>query len=352
MTSTDTASTDTTTAGPAQEDFLALAQPYRRELLAHCYRMLGSMHDAEDMLQETLVRGWRSYEKFEGRSSLRTWLHRIATSVCLTALETRRRRPTPAGLGGPSPAEDPLVEGMEVPWLEPVPDAAVGVDAEGADPAVVVAARSSVRLAFVAALQHLPARQRAVLLLREVLQWKAAEVADLLGTSVAGVNSALQRARAQIAEISPAEDDAAAPLTARQQDLLDSYVAAFERKDVDAMTTLLAADVVWEMPPLATWYLGRGPVGTHLRVRCPGGPGAFRLVPVAANGQPAYGLYLRDDGAVHRPFGIHVLTLGAGEITHVHTFLGETWFPRFGLPLTLEPDAAPAADTTPGAADR
>ena len=322
----------TTTERPARDEFLALAQPYRRELLAHCYRMLGSVHDAEDVLQETLVRAWKGYDRFEGRSSLRTWLHRIATTSCLTALEGRTRRPMPAGLDGTGADPDaPLRENPEITWLEPVPDEAVGLSA-GADPAVLVTARATVRLAFVAALQHLPARQRAVLLLREVLQWRAAEVAELLGTTVAGVNSALQRARAQLDRVAPREEDAPAPLTERQRELLESYVAAFEVKDVTAIVALLAADVRWEMPPYEAWYRGRAHVARHLETRCPGGPGDFRLSPVRANGQPGLALYLRgDDGAFH-PFCLQVFTFTGDEITHVATFLDTGLFPAFGLP--------------------
>src|ERR687885_24098 len=194
-----------TTDVPGTEDFLRLADPYRRELLAHCYRMLGSIHDAEDLVQETYLRAWRAYDRFEGRSSLRTWLHQIATRACLTALENRSRRPMPTGLGAPSidPA-DPLVEQPEVPWLEPVPDAMVA--AEGSDPAAIVTSRQSLRLALIAALQHLPPRQRAVLILRDVLQWRAAEVAEVLDTTTTAVNSILQRARAQLNEVAPNED--------------------------------------------------------------------------------------------------------------------------------------------------
>jgi RNA polymerase sigma-70 factor (ECF subfamily) len=324
----------TTTESPARDEFLALAQPYRRELLAHCYRMLGSLHDAEDALQEALVRAWRGYDRFEGRSSLRTWLHRIATTTCLTALEGRTRRPMPAGLDGSGSDPDAPLRELEIAWLEPVPDEAVGLSGS-ADPATLVTARATVRLAFVAALQHLPARQRAVLLLREVLQWRASEVAELLGTSVAAVNSALQRARAQLAEAAPREDDAVAPLTPRQQELLDSYVAAFEVKDVTGIVSLLAADVQWEMPPYEAWYRGREDVAQHLERRCPGGPGDFRLLPAPANGQPGLALYLRgDDGAFH-PFCLQVLTFTGDDVTHVATFLDTGLFPAFGLPPAL-----------------
>jgi RNA polymerase sigma-70 factor (ECF subfamily) len=320
--------TVTTTEKPAQDEFLALAQPYRRELMAHCYRMLGSVHDAEDMLQETMVRAWRGYGGFEGRSSLRTWLYRIATSTCLTALEGRRRRPMPAGLNGSgSDPDDPLLDNPEIPWLEPVPDHAIS-----ADPAAVVSSRSTIRLAFVAALQHLPARQRAVLLLREVLQWKASEVAELLGTTVAAVNSALQRARAQIEQAAPAEDDVAVPLSDRQQDLLDRYVAAFEVKDVTGIVALLAADVRWEMPPFEAWYRGREHVAQHLHTRCPGGPGDLRLVPIRANGQPGFAQYLRGPDGVFRAFNLQVLTFTGDTVTHVATFLDPGLFEVFDLP--------------------
>src|SRR5262245_41630092 len=194
------------------EDFLRQADPFRRELLAHCYRMLGSVHDAEDLLQETFLRAWRAYDRFEGRSSLRTWLYRIATSACLTARSSRRRRPLPTGLGGPSP--DPsvdLVERSEVPWLGPIPDAVLEDDR--ADPAAIVALRQSVRLALIAALQHLPPRQRAVLILRDVLKWRAAEVAELLETTTTAVNSMLQRAHAQLHQVSPTEDEMVEPTT-------------------------------------------------------------------------------------------------------------------------------------------
>ena len=188
-----------------QDDFLPLAEPYRRELLAHCYRMLGSVHDAEDLVQETYLRAWRGYDRFEGRSSMRTWLYRIATSACLTALETRNRRPLPSGLGAPKADPDAtLVQQNEVLWLEPIPDAMVAGEAD--DPATIVASRESIRLALIAALQHLPPKQRAVLILCEVLKWKAAEVADLLDTTTAAVNSALQRARAQLDEAAPSQE--------------------------------------------------------------------------------------------------------------------------------------------------
>lgn len=233
------------------DQFLTAADPYRRELLAHCYRMMGSIHDAEDLLQETMVRAWRGYGKFDGRSSVRTWLHRIATNTCLTALEGRERRPLPTGLGAPSSdPSDELIERREVPWLEPIPDSMVWGDSGwGADdPATVVAARESVRLAFVAALQHLSARQRAVLVLRDVLQWKAAEVAEALGTSTAAVNSLLQRARAQLSEATPNPDALVEPESDDARELLRRYVDGFERYDIDGLVDLFTQDAVWEMP--------------------------------------------------------------------------------------------------------
>ncbi|SEF86935.1 RNA polymerase, sigma subunit, ECF family [Thermomonospora echinospora] len=322
-------------AQPDTEDFERLADPFRRELMAHCYRMLGSVHDAEDLVQETYLRAWRAYDRFEGRSSLRTWLYRIATSACLSALESKSRRPMPTGLGAPSadPGDD-LVEQSEVPWLEPVPDALVG--AEGTDPAAVVTSKESIRLAFVAALQHLPPRQRAVLILRDVLKWRAAEVAEAVGTSTAAVNSILQRARAQLERARPSEDDVAGPLTAEQRALLDRYVEAFEAKDVPAIVALFTDDAVWEMPPFPAWYRGPADIGRHLAERCPAGPGDLRILPLAANGQPALAKYLRDpaDG-MYRPFNLQVLTLAGDGISHAATFLDTGLFPVFGLPEAL-----------------
>ena len=314
---------------PVQPDFLSQADPYRRELLAHCYRMLGSVHDAEDLVQETYLRAWRAFERFEGRSTLRTWLYRIATSACLTALESRGRRPLPAGLGGPSEeGGQPLETRPEVPWLEPIP---TGEDPD-ADPAAVVTSRESMRLAFVAALQHLPPRQRAVLILRDVLAWRAAEVAELLDTSTAAVNSALQRARAQLHEVAPTPESVTEPAEERARELLEGYVSAFERKDVDAIVALLAQDAVWEMPPFPTWFRGPEQVARHLSGQCPGGPGDFRLVTTSANGAPALGMYLRgDDGAFHR-FCLQVLTVTGGGITHVVSFFDHRLFDTFGLP--------------------
>jgi RNA polymerase sigma-70 factor (ECF subfamily) len=307
---------------------LDVLTPYRRELLSHCYRMLGSVHDAEDLVQETLLRAWRAYDRFEGRSTLRTWLYRIATTQCLTALESRGRRPLPAGLGGPSETGgQPLETREDVPWLEPLPTGAADED-----PAEVVTSRESTRLAFVAALQHLPPRQRAVLILRDVLAWRAAEVAELLDTSVAAVNSALQRARAQLDAIAPTPDDVLEPTAADKRELLERYVAAFERKDVDAIVALLAEDAVWEMPPYATWFRGRDQVARHLLGQCPGAPGDFRFVPTEANAEPALAMYLWD-----KPFCLQTLTAGRAGFTHVISFFEPRLFDTFGLPSSLPP---------------
>ncbi|THA26742.1 sigma-70 family RNA polymerase sigma factor [Streptomyces sp. RKND-216] len=323
------------------EDFPKLADPFRRELLAHCYRMLGSVHDAEDLVQETYLRAWRAYDRFEGRSSMRTWLHRIATNTCLDALESRGRRPLPTGLGAPStdPVDD-LVEQREVPWLEPVPDAMVG--AEGADPAAIVTSRESIRLAFVAALQHLPPRQRAVLLLCEVLKWKAAEAADLLGTTTASVNSALQRARAQLGKVAPSESGTSEPVSAEQRELLDRYVTAFEKKDMKAIVGLFTEEAVWEMPPFIGWYQGPESIRTLIDLNCPAGPDELRLIPTGLNGQPAFAMYMRGEDGRFLPFSTMVLSLEGDRVSHVAAFFDLSLFETFGLPDHLPAGTAPA----------
>lgn len=312
-------------------DFVTKADPYRRELLAHCYRMLGSVYDAEDLVQETYVRAWKSYDRFEGRSSMRTWLHKIATNACLNALESRSRRPLPIGLGAPSsdPGDD-LIEQREVPWLEPLPDAMLG-----GDPAAVVADRESIRLAVVAAMQYLPPRQRAVLILRDALQWPAAEVASMLDMTVASVNSALQRARAQLQQAAPASAEMSEPTSAEERALLDRFVAAFEAKDVTAMVKIFTTDAVWEMPPFTGWYQGPETIARLIDTRCPAeGPGDMRLLPTRANGQAAFGLYMRD-GDVYRPFNLPVLTLTRSGVSHVSCFFDVRLFEAFGLPAAI-----------------
>jgi RNA polymerase sigma-70 factor (ECF subfamily) len=317
------------------EEFPALADTYRRELMAHCYRMTGSVYDAEDLVQETYVRAWRAYDGFEGRSSVRTWLYRIATNVCLTALEVKDRRPLPTGLGQPgSQAGDPLVEATEVTWLEPVPDVLVDTDG-GLDPATVVGNRDTIRLAFVAALQHLPARQRAVLILRDVLRWKASEVAGALGTSTAAVNSALQRAHAQLADRAPTESTTTDDLSPEQRAMLDRYVEAFWRKDVDGLVRMLAADAVWEMPPFTGWYQGAANIGRLVDTQCPGGVHDMPMLATVANGQPAFGLYMRQPDGHFEPFHLQVLTLAGTTVTHVAAFFDPRLFAVFGLPDRL-----------------
>ncbi|MGA8113615.1 MAG: sigma-70 family RNA polymerase sigma factor [Actinocatenispora sp.] len=332
------------TDNPVDNDFLRETDPFRRELLAHCYRMLGSVHDAEDLVQETYLRAWRAYDRFEGRSSVRTWLYRIATRACLTALESRSRRPLPTGLGAPnSNPTDTLVERPEVPWLEPVPDVMVG--AERGDPASIVTSRESVRLALIAALQHLPARQRAVLVLRDVLKWRASEVAELMDTTTAAVNSALQRARAQLDELAPTEDDVVEPTSSDQRELLDRYVKAFEDKDIAAIVRLFTADAVWEMPPFDGWYRGPEDIGRLVDEQCPAaGPGDLMLIPTAANGQHAFALYLRGADGTYSAFALAVLTLSGASVSHVAQFFDLRLFDTFGLPRSRPAAGSPATD--------
>lgn len=312
---------------PAQEDFAERAAPFRAELIAHCYRMLGSMHDAEDLVQETYLRGWRGYEAFEERAALKTWLYRIATTACLRALENRARRVLPAGLGDGSidPDADLGANPGAHAWLEPIPDAMLRTPEEE------ITARQSVRLAVMTALQELPARQRAVLILRDVVQFSAAEVAELLETTPAAVNSALQRARSRLAELSPTEDTASEPGDAERRELLDRYCAAFENADVAALTALLQADVKLEMPPLPVWFAGRGTVLRFLAERAMAKAGDVAMIPTAANAQPAVAEYRRDADGVLRAHSIHVLTPGAAGIAGITVFLDPGLFGAFGL---------------------
>ena len=329
----------------ADEDFLTVTAPYRRELLAHCYRMLGSVHDAEDLVQETYLRAWRSYHGFEGRSSLRTWLYRIATNVCLTALDSRNRRPLPTGLGAPSAdPQDKLLADGEILWLEPMPDAMVGA---ANDPATVVTDRASVRLALIAALQHLPPRQRAVLVLREVLRLRAAEVAEMLDTTVASVNSSLQRARAQLDAAGLTEDELVEPTDPQQRALLDRYARALEAKDIPAIVAAFTTDAVWEMPPYSSWYQGAAVIGRLIEINCPAGPGELLLRPARANGQPAYAVYRLGDDGTWNAFQLQVMTMSATGISHVTAFFDLSLFPTFGLPTTL-----PAVDSVLATAGR
>jgi RNA polymerase sigma-70 factor (ECF subfamily) len=324
-----------TATGDLPAELMTQLEQHRVELTAHCYRMLGSAFEAEDAVQETLLRAWRAYDRFEGRAALRSWLYRIATNVCLSMLSASQRRARPIDLSPSSTADSALGTPLpETAWIEPVPD--IRVVATG-DPAEVALARESVRLAFVAALQHLPPRQRAVLILREVLRWKASEVAELLETSVASVNSALQRARSTLAASDVRDTRPAEPMNDAQRALLARYVDAFERYDMDSLTALLHEDASWSMPPYELWLQTNEDI-----VRWCLGPGSAcrgsRLVPTMANGSPAFGHYKPSGtGGRHEPWSLQVLDLSAGRISGITFFLDTArFFPLFGLPLHLE----------------
>jgi RNA polymerase sigma-70 factor (ECF subfamily) len=301
--------------------------------------MLGSIQDAEDLVQETYLRAWQSYGGFEGRSSVRTWLYQIATNRCLTELAKRGRRMLPSG--GYDPEPDPGVypeeAGTGVNWLQPVPDAMV--TPESADPAAIVAARAGLRLALIASLQYLPPRQRAVLVLRDVLAFPAAEVAVMLGTTTASVKSALQRARARLGELAPAADEITEPTAPRARALLDQYIAAFENADAAALERLLLADATLEATPMRTWFAGRGTCVPFLRDRLLGSPGDWRMLATIANGQPAAAVYTRDQDGSYRPYGICVLTVTAAGIRRISSFGDPGLVTVFGF----GPDMAPGA---------
>lgn len=313
-----------------RDDFDESVKPYRHELQVHCYRMLGSVHDAEDLVQETLLRAWRAYDTYDAeRASLRTWLYRIATNACLTALKGRGRRALPSGLVGAAEDAHTSIElAPEVAWLQPFPTAG--------DPAAALAARGSLRLALIAAMQYLPARQRAVLVLRDVLDWSAADVAEALETTPASVNSALQRARARLAEIDLTEDDVDEPTDREIRAVVDDYVKAFEAADVKGLSKLLAERVVLEMPPAPLWFVGRDAYGAFIeRVYAMRGP-AWRLVTTVANDQPAVGAYVRGDDGRYHAHSLQVFTVTKAGITHNITFFDQTLFEYFGLSLDLE----------------
>jgi RNA polymerase sigma-70 factor (ECF subfamily) len=313
----------------------AALEEHRRELTGYCYRMLGSVFDAEDAVQETLIRAWRGLDRFEGRAALRSWLYRIATNVCVDMLNGRERRARPMDLG---PAREPVAENLnslpEATWIQPIPDSLVLPEG---DPAEVTQARETIRLAFVAALQQLPARQRAVLILCEVLRWQAAEVAELLETSVASVNSALQRARATLAASNVSADDTAPPLSSEDRELLARYVDAFQRYDIDALTALIQEDATQSMPPFDLWLHGRDDI-----FRWWFGPGidcqGSRVIPVMqANGSPAFGQYKPAPDGGYEPWALQVLEISGGRIGELTFFLEtERLFPLFGLPLRLD----------------
>jgi RNA polymerase sigma-70 factor (ECF subfamily) len=298
------------------DEFVRSTEPCRRGLLAHCYRMLGSADEAEDVVQETYLRAWRSYDTFEGRSSVRSWLYRIATNACLTALEQRGRRALPSGLGAPAddPDASPSPAEPGVAWLEPIPDALV--TPESADPGAIVAEREWLRLALIASLQYLPARQRAVLLLREVLGFPAAEVASMLGTSTVAVKSTLQRARARLDEVAPAPERVIEPTEARARELLGQYMAGFENADTTALEKALRADAAIEMVGTRTWFSGRATCLRYL-AHVIGSPGDWRMIPTLANGQPAAAARYRGSA-----FGLGVLTVTPAGISRITVFGG------------------------------
>ena len=314
------------------DDFISRSQRYRPELLAHCYRMLGSLADAEDAVQETYVRAWRSFGSFEARSSQRTWLYRIATNTCLTARQRPVRRVLPSGLGAPSgdPSAPPGPADTAVSWLEPFPDAMLSTDAT--DPAAIVATRDSVRLALIASLQYLPSRQRAVLILRDVLGWPAADVGELLDMSVAAVKSALQRARARLGEVAPAADDVTELTEPEHRELLDRYIAAFQDADAAALERLLREDATLEAPPLRTWYAGIKFCLPYMAAHVLGSPGHWRMLPASANGQPAVAAYYRGSDGGYPPYGIVVLTATAGGISRITSFGDPGLVTAFGFP--------------------
>ena len=307
---------------------------HRTALVGHCYRMLGSSVDADDATQEAIIRAWKSLDQFDGRASLRTWLYRIATNVCLDEIGKRKRRARPMEEGPPSstgsPSPDKLVQRPRTHWIEPIADdVAIATDADPAERAIL---RQSIRLAFVAALQHLAPKQRAVLLLMEVLGWSAAEVADALETSVPAVNSALQRARSSLAVSS---SGGGADLTQTQQEMLSRYVAAFESYDVDELVSLLRKDATFSMPPFELWFQGPDAVRTWMLGIGSGCRGS-RLVPVAACGSPAFAQYRPNPEGGHKAWALIVLELAGDRIAGVNSFLDtETLFPRFALPMEL-----------------
>jgi RNA polymerase sigma-70 factor (ECF subfamily) len=317
-------------------DFVRDTEPYRRELIAHCYRMLGSAHDAEDVVQETYLRAWRGYQNFENRSSVRTWLYRIATNACLTALAHSSRRVLPSGVA--EPTDDPHTDPVPAPdmtWLQVIPDSRVD------DPAGVVTSRESLRLALIASLQHLPAQQRAVLLLRDVLAFPAADVATMLDISVTAVKSALQRARARIQDIAPNADEVIEPTEPRARELLDKYVSAFENADTALLADALRHDAALEMVGSRTWFSGRATCLPYL-AGVVGVQGDWRMVPIGANGQPAVAAYRRDDDGVRRAFGIAVLDVTATGIARIVVFSDPGLVTLFGQPLIAETEAATA----------
>ena len=317
--------------GPVVTPEPDVLEEYRRELTGYCYRMLGSGFEADDAVQETMLRAWKSADRFEGRSSVRSWLYRIATNVCLDMLRGRQRRARPMELG-PSSAPDPSNLGDKLPehlWVSPIADERV-LPAE-ADPAVIVEARDTIRLAFVTALQHLPPKQRAALILCEVLRWQATEAADLLGTSVPAVNSALQRARATLASLP--EQDRPAEIGGDHTVLLDKYVDAFQRYDMSALVGLLHKDAVQSMPPFAMWVEGADNITTWMVQPGPSACAGSRLIPVAASGSAGFAQYKPDPAGGYAPWSLQVIEVAGDRIARMNFFLDTaSLFPLFGLP--------------------
>lgn len=323
------------TTTDAGEDFGRLAEPFRRELVAYGYRMLGSLDDAEEVVQDVYLDAWRSYQHFEGRSSLRTWLYRIATRAFVKAAQRGQRRPLPSYLTAPAADAFATVQAAptDLPWLQPVPDSALSGTLD--DPATVVARRHTMRLAFIAALQVLTPRQRAVLILRDVLGLSASEVTTVLDVSVAAVNSALQRARARL----PAADDNVAELSeARQRELLDRYVAAFENADIEALVAVLSEDAAFEMPPFYTWFHGKEAIGGFLGARMLE-LGKGSVVRTTANGQPAAALYIAAPDGARRLHSLHVISVAVQGISRVIAFQDTTALRHFDLPARLRKEA-------------
>ncbi|AVT31734.1 RNA polymerase subunit sigma-70 [Plantactinospora sp. BC1] len=324
--------------------FTTLVERHRRELRVHCYRMLGSYHDAEDLVQETFLRAWKNIAGFQGRATIRAWLYRIATNACLDALDGRTRRMLPHHLSGPSNPDDDLAPPTDIHWLQPFPDRLWEPAAPSeTEPDAVAVTRETIELAFLAAIQHLPPRQRAVLILRDVLGWPASQTATLLDNSVASVNSALQRARATIREHLPERRLDWAPTAAPSEEeraVLRRYVDALERADLATVAELLAEDVRTTMPPYPTWFRGRESVlralATSWDPALPGYVGRFRTLPTRANGRPAVATYVRRPGEPdHRPFAISVFWFGGGQITEIVAFHDPGLFPAFALPPSL-----------------
>ena len=314
------------------EGFERLIEPFRTELLAYCYRMLGSVHDAEDLVQETYLRAWRAREQYDAaRSSLRTWLYRIAANACLTALEGRVRRPLPAGVVAASDPRGPLVLGEHAAWLQPLPDSLV----DGRDPAGTIVERSSLRLAFVAALQHLSARQRGALILRDVLSFSAAEAAEILGTTAVSVNSSLQRARTRVREAGVGQEGLTEPSAAEQRAWVDRYMKAFEHADVEGLKRLLAEDVLMEMPPVLNWFVGRSNYGLFMEWVFENAGTDWCLKAVAGNGQPGFAAYRRVGGG-YELHTLQIFTVTAEGISRNSVFQDPEVFASFGLAAALD----------------